>query len=179
MQEGKIKIPDAQKPPRWKSPTSEQVRHCQINCTNTLEVRVCNIQPIQRSHVHLDSNCPKYHKVETNRKGQFVSGSFLNIPLLLQSQGIGTFPCLKNAVDKRRQLQWVVSPSAKSQVMKVMKESSMSNYNKARLKKLIFGETPEFQHHLVPRDKIPATDAEQISEFSSQETSKEFLFVQK
>jgi len=68
--------------------------------------------------VNLDSNYPKYHKVETNRKGQFVSGSFLNIPLLLQSQGIGTFPRLENAVDKGdnyAKVQWVVSPSAKSQ----------------------------------------------------------------
>ena len=181
VQKGKIKIPDVpdvQKPPRWKSPTSEQVRHCQINCTNTLEVRVCNIQPIQRSHgqsgFQLHRLYPKYHKVKTNRKGQFVSGSFLNIPLLLQSQGIGTFPCLKNAVDKRRQLQWVVSPSAKSQSHESHEGIQHEQLQQGQTEKANLWRNPRIPTSLVPRDKIPAANAEQISEFSSQETSKEF-----
>ena len=185
VQEGKIKIPDVQKPPRWKSPTSEQVRHCQINCTNTLEVRVCNIQPIQRSHgqsgFQLHRLYPKYHKVKTNRKGQFVSGSFLNIPLLLQSQGIGTFPAWKmQSTKETTTLKYSGSsvPQQNHKVMKVMKESSMSNYNKARLKKLIFGETPEFQHHWSQGTKYQLQMLNKYLNFISRNL-KRVLFVQK
>ena len=128
--------------------------------------------------VNLDSNYPKYHKVKTNRKGQFVSGSFLNIPLLLQSQGIGTFPRLKNAVDKGDNYSGSSAPQKNHKVMKVMKvmkESSMSNYNKARLKKLIFGETQEFQHHWSQGTKYQLQILNKYLNFHFKKPQKSFI----
>ena len=128
--------------------------------------------------VHLDSNCPKYHKVETNRKGQFVSGSFLNIPLLLQSQGIGTFPAWKmQSTKETTALKYRGSsvPQQNHEVMKVMKESSMSNYNKARLKKLIFGETQEFQHHWSQGTKYQLQILNKYLNFHFKKPQKSFI----
>ena len=125
--------------------------------------------------VNLDSNYPKYHKVKTNRKGQFVSGSFLNIPLLLQSQGIGTFPRLKNAVDKGDNYSGSSAPQKNHKVMKIMIESSMSNYNKARLKKLIFGETQEFQHHWSQGTKYQLQMLNKYLNFHLKKHQKSFI----
>ena len=143
---------------------------------------MCNIQPIQRSHgqsgFQLHPLYPKYHKVKTNRKGQFVSGSFLNIPLLLQSQGIGTFPAWKmQSTKETTTLKYSGSsvPQQNHKVMKVMKESSMSNYNKARLKKLIFGETQEFQHHWSQGTKYQLQMLNKYLNFHLKKHQKSFI----